>query len=158
MKRRYFVRIFVLVVALLALKPLFADETPAMEAFYRGVTALQEAAIKPTLPQRQRGWASAEKQFREAIELKHDYADAYNKLGQSLFNQSRVLEAIEEFRYATKIDPRLTEAWYGMGFAYENMDTDKRLAEDEKTKKKLAKTENKDAMAAYQKAIGITPA
>jgi tetratricopeptide (TPR) repeat protein len=137
--------------------PLRADETPAMEAFYSGVTALQEAAVKPTEPQRQKGWAKAEKLFREAIELKHDYADAYNKLGQSLFNQGHSLKAIEEFLHAVRIDPRLTEAWYGMGYAYENVDADKLLKSDDKTQKKLGKTKFKDAIAAYEKAVAIDP-
>ena len=123
-----------------------ADETPAMEAFYKGVETLQK-----------RDWKGAEKRFRQAIELKHDYAEAYAKLGQSLFNQGRAMEAIEQYRHAAAVDPRLTEAWYGMGFAYENLGTDVRLKDDDKTKKKLGKTEAKDAIAAYQKAVGIAP-
>jgi tetratricopeptide (TPR) repeat protein len=123
-----------------------ADETPAMEAFYHGVETLQK-----------RDWKGAEKHFREAIELKHDYADAYNKLAQSLFNQGRVLESVEEARHAVAVDPRLTEAWYTLGFGYENLATDVRLKDDEKTRKKLLKTQFKDAIAAYLKAVSVTP-
>jgi len=131
---------------LLFAAPLCADETPAMEALYRGVDTLQK-----------RDWKGAEKQFREAVDLKPDYADAYNKLGQCLFNQGQSMAAVEEFRRATTIDPRLTEAWYGMGFAYENLSSDVRLKDDEKTRKKLQKTQAKDAIAAYEKAVAISP-
>ena len=157
MKVANIVRSAVLAAVIAAPVLLKADETPAMEAFYKGVTALQEAAVKPTEPQRQSGWKKAEKYFREAIELKHDYSDAYSKLGQSLFNQGLSMEAVEEFRHAVKIDPRNTEAWYGMGYAYENLSADKRLDGDDKTKKKLSRTEDKDAIASYLKAVEITP-
>lgn len=134
-----------------------ADETPAMQAFFQGVDALQKAAIEPTQPQKQAGWAKAEKHFREAVRLKSDYADAYNKLGQSLFNQAKVMEAITEFKNAVAIDPRLTEAWYNMGFAFENINTDVKLKGDEKTVKKLAKTQVSDAKAAYVNALSVRP-
>lgn len=157
MKVAKIARFAALAVALTLPGLLKADETPAMEAFYKGVTALQEAAIKSTEPQRQSGWKKAEKYFREAIELKHDYSDAYGKLGQSLFNQGLAMEAVEEFRHAVKIDPRNTEAWYGMGYSYENLNADKRLEGDDKTKKKLGKSQAKDAIKAYLKAVEITP-
>ncbi len=143
--------------SLLGAAPLCADETPAMEAFYNGVDALQQAAVKPTLPQQQSGWEKAEGYFRDAVKLKPDYAEAYSKLGQSLFNEGRCLEAVEAFRHSVTIDPRQTEAWYGMGYAYENLSSDKRLKDDEKTRKKLEKTQYKDAITAYKKAVDITP-
>jgi tetratricopeptide (TPR) repeat protein len=155
MKVRHLVSLLALAGVLAA--PLRADETPAMEAFYNGVDALQQAAVKPTLPQQQSGWEKAEGYFRDAIKLKPDYSEAYAKLGQSLFNEGRTLEAVEEFRHSVAIDPRQTEAWYGMGYAYENLSSDKRLKDDEKTRKKLEKTQYQDAITAYKKAVDITP-
>lgn len=140
-----------------AAQPLAADQTPAMLAFFAGVSALQEAMVKPTLAQQQSGWKKAEEHFRHAVELKTDYADAYNKLGQSLFNQGRLFEAITEFKHAVAIDPRLTEAWYHLGFGYENITTEKKVADDEKARKKLAKTAVKDAIDAYRKAVSVSP-
>lgn len=137
--------------------PLAADETPAMQAFFAGVSALQEAMIKPTLAQQQSGWKKAEEHFRQAVELKSDYADAYNKLGQSLFNQGRLFEAITEFKHAVAIDPRLTEAWYHLGYGFENITDEKKVSNDEKARKKLAKTAATDAINSYRKAVAVTP-
>jgi tetratricopeptide (TPR) repeat protein len=146
-----------LIAALLAAAPLAADETPAMRAFHAGVSALQEAMVKPTLSQQQKGWQDAEAQFRKAVELKTDYADAYNKLGQSLFNQGRIFEAVTEFRRAVAINPRLTEAWYHLGFGFENITSEKQVADDEKARKRLARTAVDDAIKAYRKAIQVEP-
>lgn len=149
---------FVLMVGLV-LSPLAlrSDETPAMQAFYEGVSALQKAAAEPTFQQQQQGWAKAEESFRKAVELKSDYADAYNKLGQSLFNQGKLFDAVTEFKHAVAIDPRLTEAWYHLGYGFENIADEKKVKDDEKAKKKLAKTAAKDAIAAYSKAIEVDP-
>lgn len=137
--------------------PAAADETPAMQAFHAGVTALQDAMVKPTLSQQQAGWRRAEAEFRKAVELKTDYADAYNKLGLALFNQQRVFEAITELRKAVAINPRLTEAWYHLGFAYENIGLEKRVAADEKTRRRLERSAPGDAKAAYRKAVAVDP-
>jgi tetratricopeptide (TPR) repeat protein len=134
-----------------------SDETPAMQAFYEGVEALQKAAAEPTFQQQQQGWAKAEESFRKAVELKSDYADAYNKLGQSLFNQGKLFDAVTEFKHAVSIDPRLTEAWYHLGYGFENIADEKKVKDDEKAKKKLAKTAAKDAITAYSKAIEVDP-
>lgn len=134
-----------------------ADETPAMQAFYEGVAALQKAAIEPTFKQQQVGWAKAEESFRHAVELKSDYADAYNKLGQALFNQGKLFDAVTEFKHAVAIDPRLTEAWYHLGYGFENIADEKKVKDDDKAKKKLGKTAAKEAIAAYSKAIAVEP-
>lgn len=141
---------------LLAL-PLAADETPARRAYFAGVDELQQAIVQPTLPQQRKHWEAAKKNFEQAIQLKPDYAEAYDKLGQALFNLGDVFGAITRFKQAVAIDPRLTEAWYDLGFAYENIVTDKRLKDDEKTRKKLAKTNVKEALAAYAKALAVQP-
>ena len=124
----------------------FADETPAMQAYGDGVNQLQL-----------RNWSSAESSFRRAVKLKTDYAEAYDKLGQSLFNQRKVMEAVTDFKLAVAIDTRFTEAWYDLGFGLENMDTDLRLKDDDKTRKKLKKSEVDDAVAAYRKALAVEP-
>ena len=123
-----------------------ADETPAMEAYGAGVARLQ-----------QRDWKGAESEFKTAVKLKTDYAEAYDKLGQSLFNQGKVFDAVTQFKHATTIDPRFTEAWYDLGFGFENLDTEKKLKDDEKTRKKLLRTEFDDAIAAYRKALEVVP-
>jgi superkiller protein 3 len=145
------------VLLLAAAVPAAADETPARQAYFRGVDELQRAIQEPTRPQQVKLWKSAEDSFREAIKLKTDYAEAYDKLGQALFNQGKVFDSITEFKNAVDIDPRLTEAWYDLGFAFENITTEEKLKDDEKTRKKLAKTNVKDAEAAYRKALEVQP-
>lgn len=129
-----------------AAAPLPADETPAREAYGAGVDAFQL-----------RHWSAAESHFRSAVKLKSDYAEAYDKLGESLFNEGKVMEAVTDFKLAVAIDPRLTQAWYDEGFGFENLDSDVALKDDDKTRAKLKKTEADDAIAAYRKALEVNP-
>jgi len=102
-------------------------------------------------------WASAEAHFREAVRLKPDYADAWDKLGQALFNQEKVFDAVTALKHAVLIDPRMTEAWYDLGFSLENLDGEKQIKADDKTRKKLGRSEVADAIAAYRKALDVSP-
>ncbi len=102
-------------------------------------------------------WASAEGHFRDAVDLKPDYADAYDKLGQAQFNQEHVFDAVTSLKHAVVIDPRLTEAWYDLGFALENLDSERQIKADDKTRKKLGRTEVADAVAAYRQALAVAP-
>lgn len=133
-----------------------AEEDAAVSAYGEGVSALQEAAAAAG-PQKLSAWKRAEARFRKAVELKSDYAEAYGKLGQSLFNQGRAMEALTALKKAVAIDPRLTEAWVDMGFAFENMDSDRKLKGDEKTRKKIKKTSKAQAAEAYRNALDVRP-
>jgi|GEM_PF-6058884 len=134
-----------------------ADDTDARQAFGAGNADLQLAVTKPTMAQRMSAWASAEGHFRDAVGLKPDYADAWDKLGQAQFNQEKVFDAVTSLKHAVVIDPRLTEAWYDLGFALENLDGEKKIKADDKTRKKLGRTEVADAIAAYRQALAVDP-
>ncbi|HTB22035.1 MAG TPA: tetratricopeptide repeat protein [bacterium] len=135
-----------LAAVLLASAPAFADESAAVQAYGQGVDQMQLGK-----------WSSAESSFRKAVELKPDYAEAYDKLGLSLFNQNEEMEAVTDFKIAVAIDPRLTSAWYDLGQGFERLDHDTRLKDDDKTRQRLRKTEVDDAIAAYRKALEVQP-
>ena len=134
-----------------------ADDTDARQAYGAGNADLQLAITRPTLPQRMSDWASAEKHFKDAVGLKPDYADAWDKLGQAQFNQEHVFDAVTSLKHAVVIDPRLTEAWYDLGFALENLDSEKKIKADDKTRKKIGRSEVADAVAAYRQALAVDP-
>jgi tetratricopeptide (TPR) repeat protein len=67
----------------------------------------------------QEDWSGAAKQFARAVEEKKNYAEAYNKLGLAEFNLGRNDLAINHFKQAVFLNPRLAEAWYNMGRGYE---------------------------------------
>ena len=135
----------------------WADDTDARQAYGAGNTDLQTAVKRPSRAQRLSDWASAEAHFREAVRLKPDYADAWDKLGQALFNQEKVFDAVTALKHAVLIDPRMTEAWYDLGFSLENLDGEKQIKADDKTRKKLGRSEVADAIAAYRKALDVSP-
>jgi tetratricopeptide (TPR) repeat protein len=137
----------ILLTAMLCAMPWRLPAVIAEEAYAKGVDKLAE-----------KDWKGAESVFRHVIEDKKDYAEAYNKLGLALHNQGRMMEAIEAFKQAKTIDPRLTEAWYHLGLAFESVDKDVTIKkEDDKARKKLAKTKAQEAVAAYRRALDIQP-
>jgi tetratricopeptide (TPR) repeat protein len=132
--------------ALLAAGPAFAD-ADAKEVFSQGEDLLA-----------QNKWDSAAAKFEKAVDLEKNYAEAWDKWGEALYNQEDVFEAIEKFKNAIKIDPRDTEALYDLGMGFENINLEKRLKGDDKTKKTLAKTQYQKAIEAYTKALNVAPA
>jgi len=77
--------------------------------------------------------------YRKAIELNPNYADAYNGLGNALYNQKKLDEAIAAYRKAIELNPNYADAYKGLGNA-------------------LYKQEKLDeAIAAYRKAIQLNP-
>ena len=131
--------------ALLLAVPALADPD-AQEVFSRGEQALGE-----------KKWESAAKQFEKAIELEKNYAEAYNKLGEALYNQGDIFEAVEKFKHAIKINPRYTGALYNLGMGYENLSKEKKLSGDDKSVKKIGKTQFQLAVDSYRKALNVTP-
>ncbi len=123
-----------------------ATTPEAQEVFAKGVQFLEKQE-----------WTVAEKVFRDAIKLQKDYAEAYNKLGLALYNQRRMLDAVEQFKHAVALDPRFTEALYHLGLGLESLDIDPKISSDEKTKKKILKTKSDLAIASYRKVLEVNP-
>jgi len=78
-------------------------------------------------------------QFRNALEIKPDYAEVRNNLGHALFDQGEKEEAIAQYRKAIEIKPDYVKARYNLGYA---------LAKEGLTE---------EAIAQYRKAVEIEP-
>ena len=57
-------------------------------------------------------------EYKTAIRIKPDFAEAHNNLGLAYFHQNKLNEAIAEFKTAISINPNLAEAHARLGFAY----------------------------------------
>lgn len=57
-------------------------------------------------------------QFRRALEINPDYAEAHNNLGLSLAGRGKMEEAIEHFNEALRINPDYGKAHYNLGTTY----------------------------------------
>jgi tetratricopeptide (TPR) repeat protein len=134
-----------LVLALCSCTALFA-ESSAEEIFSHGEQRLAE-----------KNWKSAAKEFASAAEAKKNYWEAYCKWGIALYNQGHIFEAVTKFKEAVAMNPRYTEAWYNLGMGFENINNEIKIKDDDKAKKKIAKTQVIDAVAAYRQALAITP-
>ena len=63
-------------------------------------------------------WAMAE--FREALRLKPDSAEAHSNLGKTLVDQGKLDEAIAEYRSAMRLKPDFALAHSNLGDALRN--------------------------------------
>ena len=64
----------------------------------------------------QRGqWEPAKQAFKQALELKHDLAEAHFYLGLIMRNQSQLEDASDCLLLATTFKPDFAEAWFYLG-------------------------------------------
>ncbi len=105
----------------------------------------------------QNDWTGAAKKFEHAIEVQKNYSEAYDKLGLALYNQGKINDAITQFTQAAFLNPRFTEALYHVGMGYEFQHNDLAMRDDEKTLKKLLKSQYKKAIDWYSKAVNVAP-
>ena len=75
----------------------------------------------------------AEKSYKKAIELKPDFPEAHNNLGNTLFELSKIDEAETSLKKAIELKPDYAEAHYNLGVTLQNLG---RLDEAEKSYKK----------------------
>lgn len=78
-------------------------------------------------------------QYRKALEIKPDYADARNNLGIALFNKGEKAEAIAQYRKALAVTPDYEDARNNLGVALQD------------------RGEKEEAVAQYRKALEIKP-
>ena len=84
--------------------------TPAEEEYNKGIRA-----------KRGKEWSVATASFRKAVELKPDYAEAWNELGYALRNSGNYPESIKAYDEALRLKPRFPEALEYLGEAYVKM-------------------------------------
>jgi len=58
------------------------------------------------------------REFKKAIELKPDYADAYHNLANVYHNKGDIDEAIRSYQQAVYFNPKLFESHYNLGIIY----------------------------------------
>ena len=81
----------------------------------------------------------AEKAYKQVINIKYDYLEAWVNLGANLYMQGKLDEAVKAYKKALSINPNYAIAYNNMGNAL----------------KQLGKL--KEALAAYKKALSINP-
>ena len=84
-------------------------------------------------------WDEAMAEYRKALQIKPDNAEAHNNLGNALYDKGQLDEAITEYRKALQIKPDYAEAHNNLGNA---------LSE---------KGQLDEAMTEYRKALQIQP-
>ncbi len=84
---------------------------------------------------------AAEENFRAAVALDPDYAEAHANFGRFLLARGRPEEAIPQLKDALRIAPKLTRAWAALGTAHAR-----------------SNTRNDAAAAAFRKALTLDPA
>src|SRR5262249_29473465 len=57
-------------------------------------------------------------EYRQALALRPDYAQAHNNLAGALMQQRKFADAVVEYRAAVKADPKYVEAYGNMARAY----------------------------------------
>jgi serine/threonine-protein kinase len=65
----------------------------------------------------QKKWDEAIAEFRKAVALKPDYAEAHHNLGITLLRQGDVAGAVAEYRKAVALKPDYAEGHYDLGWA-----------------------------------------
>jgi len=91
-------------------RPAAPVTTPAEEEYNKGIRA-----------KRSKEWSVATASFRKAVELKPDYAEAWNELGYALRNSGNYPESIKAYDEALRLKPRFPEALEYRGEAYVKM-------------------------------------
>jgi len=84
--------------------------TPAEEEYNKGIRA-----------KRSKEWSVATASFRKAVQLKPDYAEAWNELGYALRNSGNYPDSIKAYDEALRLKPRFPEALEYLGEAYVKM-------------------------------------
>ena len=84
--------------------------SPAEEEYGKGIRA-----------KRGKEWSVAAAAFRKAVELKPDYAEAWNELGFALRNTGNYPESVKAYDEALRLKPRFPEALEYLGEAYVKM-------------------------------------
>ena len=131
-ERRPMLKYPVLVFSLVVIAGLLSLAKPQVETWENGVTLFEHAlAVTEQNPLahnnlgaaydvREGSCKKASPHFMRAIELKNDYADAYDNLGTCAFREGDHEGAIRYFQWAAEVDPKFTRARVNLGLMMMN--------------------------------------
>ena len=86
-------------------------------------------------------------QYRKALEIKPDYAEAHYNLGIALAGRGQIDEAIDHYRKALEIKPDYAKAHYNLGVALADVGRPNEALEHLQTALGLATAQNNMALA-----------
>jgi tetratricopeptide (TPR) repeat protein len=92
-------------------------------------------------------------QYKKAIAINHQFANAYNNWGNALLDLKKPKEAIEQFKNAVDIDPNFEAAYNNWGNAQQTLG----LSFENQYQNKEASFHFNIAICLYKKAIKIDP-
>ena len=111
-----------LVLLLLPAVPALAEMTPAppKSRLPPAPSAEQEYA-RGVAATKSKEWSVAEAAFGRAVEMRADYAEAWNGLGYSLRNQGKYPASLKAYDEALRLKPDYPDALEYLGEAYVNL-------------------------------------
>ena len=95
------------------------DHFPSGEAYHESAVALHFYRGDTYRSLGKHGLAIAD--YDRVIELRPDYADAYNNRGNAYYDKDEYGQAITDYRKAIELKADHAEAYYNRGFAYANL-------------------------------------
>ena len=102
----------------------------AYTQFYRGFACHKRGDEATNSEAKQKEYEKSIGHYTQAIELKPDYADAYNNRGSAYGEKGDIDHAIEDFDKAIEFKPDSAEAYNNRGVAYSGKDYFDRSIED----------------------------
>ena len=90
----------------------------AYTEFYRGFASQNRADEAKTPEAKQQEYEAAITHYTKAIELKPDFANAYNNLGNAYADKGKLDNAIRDYTTAIQLQPYLADAYNGRGSVY----------------------------------------
>ena len=125
-KRDFFRGIFIFIIAGLGVRTVARNEdwkTP--ERFWRQTVLVSYNSPRShnnmgDIYYQEGNTERAIREFKKAIELKADYADAYHNLANIYHHKGDLKEAVRLYQQAVSFNPRLFESHYNLGIIYLN--------------------------------------
>ena len=92
------------------------------EKYFKHVVSLKPNAenyyIYGNINKQLNNYEEASKNFSKAINLKHDFSEAYNNLGNTKLKLGVITEAIENYKKAIEADKKNIQAYYNLAHVY----------------------------------------
>ena len=94
--------------------------------------------------------------YTKAIELKPDYAEAYNNRGNAYLDMNKLDQAVQDYNKAIELEPDLAKAYINRSIAYPRKDDRDRALVDLKRAEALAEDQGLTAFCGLSRNCGRT--